>query len=136
MGGKTNKMETQQDLDIGVGSKEMETLKPATVKIENTRIETVGEKGNKKVVCAVKHPDKEDTIKISSVKYEKNNKIVTTGLWFDKDSDGLIKKGSALAVLMNFVKANTLKELNGKELVTSQDDKGYLCFKAYWDLQL
>jgi len=123
--------ETQNELDLAVGTKEAVSLKPAKVKIVNTQIVEVGEKGNKKVVCTVKHPDKEETVDISSVKYEKNQKLQVTGLWFNLDEDGLVRKGSALAILMGTLNAETIKDLNEKEVDTTGDDKGYLCLKAY-----
>ena len=123
--------ETQNELDLAVGTKEAVSLKPAKVKIVNTQIVEVGEKGNKKVVCTVKHPDKEETVDISSVKYEKNQKLQVTGLWFNLDEDGLVRKGSALAILMGTLNAKTIKDLNEKEVDTTGDDKGYLCLKAY-----
>jgi len=124
-------METQENLKIGIGTKEVEALKPATVKIVKVRIEEVGDKKNKKVVCSVKHPDREEPIDISTVKYERNDKIQTVGLWLNLDEDNLIRKGSALAVLLTFLKAETIEQLEDKEITTIQDDKGYLCFKAY-----
>jgi len=132
-------METQNELELGIGSKEAITLKPANVKITETKIVEVGEKQNKeeekpkwkKVVCVVKHPDREEPIEISSVKYERNGKLLVTGLWVNKDEDNLIQKGSALAVLMNFLNAEVIKDLTDKEASITEDDKGYLCFKAY-----
>jgi len=65
------------------------------------------------------------------VKYEKQNSIRITGLWYKIDADGKIQKGSALAILLGFYKSDNLKALIGKELNTSLDEKGYLCIKAY-----
>jgi len=124
-------MESQNELEIGIGTKEATTLKPAQVKIIDVRIVEVGEKRNKKVVCDVKHPDKEETIKISAVKYEKNKQLEEVGLWINKDEDSLITKGSALAVFMNFLKAETLKDLRDKEILTTEGERGFLCFKIY-----
>ena len=124
--------ETQTDLEIGIGTKESISLQPKNVKIEDAQIELVGEKGNEIVRCTVKHPDKEETIKVSEVKYEnKDKKLVISALWVNKDEDGLIKKGSTLAVFLNSLNAKTIKELIGKDAATVLDDKGYLAFKAY-----
>lgn len=123
--------ETQQDLETGIGTKELEKLKPATVKIIKPEIRSVGDKANKKVVCQVKHPDKEESIDISSVKYLKDDKAIVTGLWYNLDDDKLIRKGSPLSVFMEFINAGNLRELVDKEIQTVHDDKGYLCFKAY-----
>lgn len=128
-------METQEDLEITIGTKENVALKPMKVKIEKIEIESQKDKNGKvigdKVVCSCKHPDKEELIKISTVKYEKKNKINVTGTWFNKDEDGLIKKGSALAILLQYLGAMNIRALEGREVDTSTDDNGYLCLKAY-----
>lgn len=122
---------TQEELEKGIGTKEAETLEPTKVKIENIEIEEVGEKKNKKAVFEVKHPDREETIKISKIKYERNKRLRIVGSWYSLDEDELIQKGSALAVLMNKLKAKTLKDMIGREPETDVDDDGYLCIKAY-----
>jgi len=122
-------MENQEELNLGIGTKETVALKPAKVKIEKVSIEPAGK--GKKVVCEVKHPDKEETIKISELRYIKGTEVVVSGTWINEDEDGLIRKGSALANLLNFLGCKTIKELVGKEPNTELDAKGYLCFKAY-----
>ena len=124
-------MEEQEILNNETGTKETTAIKPAKVKIVKVAVEEVGEKGNKKLVCEVKHPDKEDTIKISAVKFETAGKLKSSGLWVNLDEENKIRKGSALAVLMAFVEAKKPVELEGKEVNTTQEDNGYLCFKAY-----
>jgi len=125
-------MEEQNELEMGIGSKEAVTLKPAKVKIVSVRIEEVGDKKNKKLVCVVKHPDREETIEMSSVKFEgKGSKLTVVGLWINQDEDKLIRKGSALAIFMNHIAAQTLKDVAERECDTTEDEKGYLCFKAY-----
>lgn len=126
-------MEEQENLEtIRIGSKEAIFLKPAKVKIVKVSIETLGDKGAKKVICEVSHPDKTDgNIKISSIKYENRGKLDISGIWFNKDEDGMIRKGSALATFLNFLNANSVSELNEKEIETIQDDKNYLIFKCY-----
>ena len=133
-------MEIQDELNLGIGTEEAVTLKPANVKIVNVKIEPIGDKNDKgeiikkkgeKVSCEVKHPEKEENIKISSIKYENKGKLETSGLWINKDSEGKIRKGSALAVFMNLLKASTIADLKDKETGTCLDDKGYLSFKAY-----
>ena len=124
--------ETQNELQIGIGNEEAAaTLKPEIVKILSAKIEVVGKKNAKKVVCLCKHPAKEEPISISEVKYEKIGKLETSGLWFNQDSKKLIKKGSALATLMQSLGCQTIEALVGKDVATTTDDKGYLCFKAY-----
>jgi hypothetical protein len=124
-------MEDQAILNLETGTKEAVALTPKTVKIEQVRIEPVGEKKNTKLVCSVKHPDREETIEISAVKYEARNKLQVTGLWVNLDEDSKIRKGSALAIFMAKIGARTPKELEGREVDTTEDEKGYLVFKAY-----
>lgn len=125
-------MENDEILNLETGTKEITALKPATVKIMKVEIQEVGEKKNKKLVCNVKHPDKEDTVNISSVKYETNkSKLETVGLWLNLDEDGKLRKGSALNVLMDKLGAKIPSELVDKESETTQDEKGYLTFKGY-----
>jgi len=124
-------MENQEKLEKGIGTKEIEALKPAKVKIEKIEIVEVPEVKADKIVCSVKHPDQEDEIHISRVKYLKRDNLVESGLWYTEDSDGLISKNSALAEFMRYLKVKTLKEMEGKEAYTVTDKKGYLEFKAY-----
>ena len=125
-------METQENLEeIGIGTKESQKLEPKTVKIVKATVEAVGDKGAKKVVCEVKHPDKEETIQISGAKLEKKGKLESTGLWVNLDDDKMLKKGSSTALFLQFIKASNIKELTDKECATVEDDSGYLVFKAY-----
>lgn len=126
-------MEEQEKLEKGIGTKELETLKPKTVKILHVAIVAVGEGTNlnEKVVCTVKHPDKEETINISAVKTIKGKNVKTSGLWFKEDEDGLIQKGTSLTIFLEFLGIKKPIELEGKDVPTVLDDKGYLCFKAY-----
>lgn len=131
---KEERVELKEEKDpmaISIGTKEAVALEPAKVKIENIEIEPVGAKGNEKVVCICKHPNKEETIRISSVKVEKGGVLKETGLWFNKDSEGKIQKGSSLAMFMQHIGATTLLEIKEKETNTILDSKGFLTFKAY-----
>ncbi len=125
-------MESQAELEIKIGTTEQErnTLQPAKVKIVESKVEQVGKNNNEKVVCSVKHPDKEETIKISSISYLRDKTVTTTGLWFNKDKEEKIQKGSALAVFLEKTNSKNLKELAGKEVDTELDGN-FLCFKAY-----
>lgn len=124
-------VEDQEILKLETGTKEAKKLEPKKVKIEKVSVESVGDKGNKKVVCSVKHPDREELINISSVKYERMGKLESVGLWVNKDEDGLIRKGSALATLIAHCAVKVPQELEGREVDTAEDENGYLCFKAY-----
>jgi len=125
-------METQTEMQIEIGTIEQEktSLKPAKLKIINATIEDVPKAKSKKAVFEVKHPDKEETIKISSAAYLSGREIITSGTWFNLDKEGKIQKGSALAILLNKLQAKTISETIGKEIESELDGK-YLCFKAY-----
>jgi len=122
----------EQELNKAIGTIEperKESLKPKKVIIES-----VGFRETKKgriVRCSVKHPDKEDTIDISSIDYLRDKQVVNSGLWETLDKDGNIQKGCALAVFMMRNGANTIADLKGKEVETELDEKDWLCFKAY-----
>lgn len=124
-------MEQQNELQIGIGTEEAISLKPAIVKILDVRIEEVGTKKSKKVIASCKHPDDPEAIQISSVKYENKGKLETAGLWVNKDSKGLLRKGSSLSMLLVTYGCQTIEQLKDKSIPTLQDEKGYLCFKAY-----
>lgn len=124
-------MEEQDILNLETGTRESVSLSPKEVKIVQVRIATVGDKGNKKLVCDVKHPDKEETIKISAVKLEQKGKLVVVGLWANLDEESKIRKGSALAEFMKFLNVTKPSDLETKDCNTVEDEKGYLCFKAY-----
>jgi len=124
-------MVEQDELQTGIGTKEATNLKPTVVRIEEVRAEEVGTNKAKKIICICKHPDAENTIQISAVKYEHKGKLDTIGLWINKDEDGLIRKGSALAVFLNFCSVEVPGSLKGKEVATTTDENGYLVFKGY-----
>ena len=124
-------METQEILNKPIGTKELAKLKPATVKIVEIKVVGVGSKDAHKLVCGVKHPDKEEIIHISEVKYESNGKLTISGLWVNLDEDDNIKKGSALANFLGYMKADVPGKLIGQEAETLEGEKGYLCFKGY-----
>lgn len=126
-------MENQTDLEIGIGDKEVVTLQPQKVQIQEAKVSEVGEKKHKIIVLICKHPEQEEPIKISKVKYVKGDKVNLSSLWLTKDSDGKIQKDSPLAILLGFAKANNIKDLQGKEFDTVREskDSGYLALKVY-----
>jgi len=134
-GNKETVQTNEEAMSIGVGTKETVALAAAEVLVSEVAIEEQTDKTGKrigdKIVLTCKHPDKDELIKISSVKYEKNNQIKVTGIWFNKDEEGKIQKGSALALMMDKLVAKTINDFKGKSLPTTQDAKGYLCIKVY-----
>jgi len=129
---KTN---TENAMDLGVGTIESVALGAKEVEVKEVAVEEQKDKTGRrigdKVVLSCKHPDKDEPIKISTVRYEKNSQMKVSGIWFNKDAAGLIQKGSALALMMIKFGAKTISDFKGKSLPTTQDDRGYLCIKAY-----
>ena len=124
----------QTKLDTPIGTAEPETkLQPAVVKVLKIDVEqaTFGEKSWDAINITVKHPTKTEPIVLKKVKYEKEGKLKVVGISLSLDKDQKIAKSSALAVLLSYYNASTLKQLESKELQTVLDDKGYLCVKAY-----
>jgi len=128
---KSEEKKMEDELKLGIGNEEFAALKPAIVKVVGVRVGEYGDKKAKKVVVVCKHPDKIETIEISSIKYENKGKLESVGLWINKDSKGLIRKGCALAIFLQSAGVKTIEQLNGKDLQTTTEDKGYLTFKGY-----
>jgi len=124
-------VETNEELKIPVGTEEAVKLKPAVVKVSKVEIRELGDKKSKKIVFSVVHKDAPDLIQISAVKFERKGKLERAGTWWNLDSKGLIRKGSALAVLLQNQNCKTPEDLIGKEIPTVEDENGYLVFKAY-----
>jgi len=120
---------------IGIGTREIVSLQPAKVEIISYNVVMQQDRQKvdigEKVVLTCKHPDKDETIEISSVSYKKGKEIKTSGLWFKLDEDGLIPKQSALANFLVFYLFGNLDEMLSREVPTELDEKGYLCIKSY-----
>jgi hypothetical protein len=128
---------TLEQLKIGISKEEAKiALKPARVKIVGGKVEEVGAKKTSKLILLCKHPDKEEPISISAVKYEnRTGKLEVSGLWMYKNKEtGKLdepRKGSQVAALMQVTNVASLDQLTGKEVDTLLGDDGYLCIKAY-----
>ena len=122
----------QKELETQIGTieKENKILEAKKVKIVEVEIVDVERAKSRKVVCHVKHPDREESITISSESYLEEKAVVTKGLWYNLDKEGHIQKDSSLATFMEFMKVSNLKELEGKEADTELDGN-YLVFKCY-----
>jgi hypothetical protein len=133
-------METQDVLKLGIGTKEMMTLKPAKVKIVSVEIKkkTKDDKEMKipLVLIKCKHPDKDELVDFTKVKVEKSGKLEVVTTWLQTDEeDGKVKiqKNSAIARLMKHCNTETLEGLYNKEVDTIEQssEDHYLCIKAY-----
>jgi hypothetical protein len=133
----TEETTTLEQLKIGVSKEEAKIqLKPTKVKIVGGKVEEVGEKKTPKLILLCKHPDKEEPISISAVKYEnKSGKLEVSGLWMYKNKETKKleepRKGSQVAALMTITNVASLDQLTGKEVDTLLEETGYLCIKAY-----
>jgi len=126
--------ETAKEKDqVGIGTKDTETLSAKPITVVGHRIEDVMKEEKKigeKVVLISKHPDREDNIEISQVKYLKGDKLTSSGMWYNLDADKMIPKQSALAEAMRKYECNMIADFDGKTIATDLDGK-YLVIKAY-----
>ncbi len=83
------------------------------------------------IIC--KHPDKEESIKLTKIKQLRSDQIIITSLFVNVDSDKKFMKDSGIAALLKFAKVKTLKELEGKQLDTLKESENskYLALKCY-----
>lgn len=125
-------METDQKLDIGVGTEESK-LGAKDVEIVEVSIAPATFSGKQvdQLVVMAQHPDKLEPIRLYSIVYRKDKNIKTVGTTIYKDSQGKISKNTAIAELLRTAKAETLRDLKGKKIQTELDDNGYLVIKAY-----
>lgn len=118
-------------LEIGTTEKQKLELEPKKVKIVSWAKKSVEKAHGDKIEFEVKHPDKEEIIRISAVSFLRNKAIITQGTWFNLDEEGKIQKGSSLAVLLNKLGVKNLNETKDKEVDTESDENNFLVFKAY-----
>ena len=128
----TDELMNKKKGNIEAKKLEAKPIKIATVKIKETTKDGKAMK-SPLIHFVCKHPDKEEVISISKVKLVRNEKVVTVGLWVSLDEEGNFQKGSALTDLLDFIKCETLSEVEGKdvETVMESDTSQFLCLKAY-----
>lgn len=124
-------MENRKLIDLEIG-KEQPPMVAGKVKVLDLRQEPVKfEKDTKeKLVLKVKHSNGKD-LEISQVKFEKNKKLTTSGLWLVLDQDGNLPHNSAVAHFLRHYGVKSPKQLIGMEIDTASDEGGYLIVKAY-----
>jgi len=83
------------------------------------------------VMC--KHPDKDDPIKLTQIKWVNGEKVTNTALFATVDGEGKFMKDSGVARLLAFAKVATLKELEGVtfDTVKESETSKYMCLKCY-----
>lgn len=121
---------------VGNIEKQKNTLSEKIVTIVGYTEQTEKSNGDKMKVplvqILIKHPDKEETIKISKIKVLLKDKVITKSLWVQLDADNNIQKSSAIDNLLSYHKVNTISELEGKVIDTVMDEESnFLCLKAY-----
>jgi hypothetical protein len=127
-------MNQEEKLSKGIGNLEAKKLAEGNVKVIGVKIEEVknrkDEAVGEKVVFIVKHPDREDNLQISKLRYLKNEKVESSGTWYNLDEENNIVKQSALASLMKHYACLSINDFIGKEVQTILDGS-YLSIKAY-----
>lgn len=134
----------EQDESIfsqGIGEKESKRiLQPKPVIVMGRSVEKIigkptgknaGKEVGKKLVLLVKHPDKEEIVKISQIVLIVGKSVKTSTLWVSIDEDGKIQKGSEIAILIELHKVKTIDELVGLTLQTELDENKFLAIKGY-----
>ena len=81
----------------------------------------------------VKHPEEDDLISITKVKYIDGEKALVKGFWVQKDEEGNFFKGSTIDLILKKLNCETLADTYGLEIDTIEESKDspYLCLKAY-----
>jgi hypothetical protein len=130
-------MEAQDIMKTKIGTKETSKLKPSRVRILGVEIQTKTKDGSvMKTPLAnilIKHPDREEQVKVSKIKCERNGKLEIVSLWCQLDEDKQFQKSSGVSELLRFLKIETLNDLTGKEIEAVEQSKEdtYLCLKVY-----
>ena len=113
------------------------TVAPAKVKIVSVVIKETDKNGKEMrsplAQFFVKHPDKEELLNISKVKFLDGESLKVQGFWVQTDEDGNFFKGSAIDKVLSVLGCETLSDTYNKEIdtVKESDDSPYLCLKAY-----
>lgn len=139
--GGNNKMAEDSFFSKQIGNEEAKTsldAKPVLVlgKVAEPVLGKAGSKNagkevGKKLTLIVKHPDREEPVKISSMIFVTGKTIKTSTMWINLDSKGDIQKGSHIAMLLEKYQVKTVNELEGKTLQTELDENKFLAIKVY-----
>ena len=119
-------------------AKEKPKLKAVNVTVESVSIATREPKEGGKLkestdllVFHCKHPDAEELIEISTVKFEKAGKMEQSAIWYKPDEDGNVPFESGVAYLMRFYDVEEYGEFVGNKVATTTNQAGFLILKAY-----
>lgn len=114
-----------------------QTLEPKPCLIAGIVIQTKNKDDvkmdNPLVNVHVKHPDKDEPINLTAIKWLNGEKMVVSALFVSVDKEGKFFKDSAIAKLLSFNGVKTLKELEGKTIDTIKQNETskYLAIKCY-----
>lgn len=122
-----------------VGNNEIKrnTLEPKPVKIASVIIQTKKHDGTDMKIpmlnFLVKHPDRDEVLKINKLKFLENDKAVVRAFWVQLDEDGSFYKGSSVDKILKILGCESLQDTYGKDIdtVKESDNSSYLCLKAY-----
>jgi hypothetical protein len=130
----------------GIGNKEgKKVLEPKPVVVLSKEAEPIFKKGTTpeekasgnakpvghKLVLVCKHPDKEESIRISEMVFIVGKTIKTSTIWINADVDGNVEKGSHVAILLEKYQVANVNALEGKTIQTEADENKFLAIKAY-----
>ena len=119
-------MEIKEILNKKVGNTEQprSTVNPAKVKIASVVIKETNKEGKKMqtplLQFFVKHPDKEELIILSKVKFIDGDKAVAQGFWVQLDDDKNFFKGSAIDRVLKVLGCEHWRILMEKKLIQLQ----------------
>ena len=132
-------MENENDLlnkKSGTVEPENKSLEPKIVTIEKLEVQTKKSSGDDfmfpLVNVFVKHPDKDELIKISKIKRPEKAKQVVQNLWMVLDEEQNIQKDSAVDRLIKYLNIETMADAVGKTMDTAieSDDSNFLVLKV------
>lgn len=133
-----SKQEDLDHLNTEVGDNEgSQALEPKEVLIAGVSIKTKNKENevmdNPLIEILCKHPDKEETIKLTSIKKLSGEKIIQSALFVSKDKEGKFFKDSAIAYLLKFMDVKKLSDLEGKKIdtVKQSETSKYIALKCY-----
>jgi hypothetical protein len=134
-------VEDESIFSQGIGDKESKRiLQPKPVIVMEMSVEKIigkptgknaGKEVGKKLVLLIKHPDKEEIVKISQIVIIVGKSVKTSTLWLSVDDDGKIQKGSEIAILLEKYNAKNIEELVGMTLQTEAGEDKFLAIKGY-----
>jgi len=123
----------QDPLTAKVGDKDLPTINPDKVKILDASLQPKKDGRYNLLNLGCRHPEKEEIMNLSKIKIQEGEKLKTLSLWVSMDDDGQVQKGSSIAILLDFLGAENMKALEGKEIMTvkESEESKYLVLKCY-----